>query len=58
MTQVDFYILSSNHDDARLRAACRITEKAYRQRQHVVVRAASSAAARQLEAQIGVKYSF
>jgi DNA polymerase-3 subunit chi len=49
VTQVDFYILATDTDDARLRAACRIAEKAYRQRQHVMVRAASSLAARQFD---------
>ena len=49
MTQVDFYILNTNSIDARLRLACRITEKAVQRRQHVFVNSANESDARKLD---------
>ena len=49
MTQVDFYILESDSDDARLRVACRIADKAMQQNQHVFINSTSDAQARQLD---------
>jgi len=48
VTQVDFYILGSNSNDSRLRAACRITEKAVQQNHHVFVNSADDADALKL----------
>jgi DNA polymerase-3 subunit chi len=41
VTQVDFYILESDSDDARLRLACRLVEKATQLDHHVFLHAAS-----------------
>ncbi len=49
MTQVDFYILESDTDDARLRLTCRIVDKATQQDLHVYVNATSDAEAKQLD---------
>ncbi len=49
MTQVDFYVLKGDSDDARLRVACRIAEKAMLAEQHVFVRTATAAEARRLD---------
>src|SRR5690606_17614445 len=49
VTQVDFYILESDTDDARLRLTCRIVDKATQQDLHVFVNAASDTEARQLD---------
>ncbi len=49
MTQVDFYILTTDSIDSRLRLACRITEKAIQRSQHVFVNSASEADARKLD---------
>lgn len=49
MTQVDFYILESDTDDARLRLTCRIVDKATQQDLHVFVNATSDDEARQLD---------
>jgi DNA polymerase-3 subunit chi len=48
VTQVDFYILESDTDDARLRYACTITDKALQQRQHVFINSDSEPEARKL----------
>ena len=37
MTQIDFYILSTDSSDSRLRFICRITEKAMRAKNHVFI---------------------
>ena len=49
MTQVDFYILDSDSDDARLRLACRIVDKANEADQHVFINAASDIDAQKLD---------
>ena len=49
MTQVDFYILDSDSDDARLRLACKIVDKATQLDHHVFVHATSDEEARQLD---------
>ena len=41
MTQVDFYILESESDEARLRLACKIVEKATQLDHHVFVHSTS-----------------
>ena len=41
MTQVDFYILDSESDEARLRLACKIAEKATQLDHHVFVHSTS-----------------
>ena len=41
MTQVDFYILNTDSNDARLRFICRITEKAVRAKNHVFINTAN-----------------
>ena len=49
MTQVDFYILSSDSDDARLQLACKIVDKATQLDNHVFIHSASEGEARQLD---------
>ena len=49
MTQVDFYVLEGDSDDARLRLACRIVDKATQQDLHVFVNATSDGEAKQLD---------
>lgn len=49
MTQVDFYILKSDSDDARLQLACKIVEKATELDNHVFVHSASDAEAAKLD---------
>ena len=49
MTQVDFYILDSDSDDARLRLACKIVDKATQLDNHVFIHATSDAEARQID---------
>ena len=49
MTRVDFYILGADSNDSRLRFACRITEKAIQQSQHVFLNTANEADARELD---------
>lgn len=49
MTQVDFYILASDSDDARLRLACRIVDKATEADQHVFINATSDVEAQKLD---------
>ncbi len=50
MTQVDFYILDADSDDARLRLACKIVDKATQLDNHVFIHASSEDEARQLDA--------
>jgi DNA polymerase III subunit chi len=49
VTQVDFYIIESDSDDARLKMACRIADKAMQQSQHVFINAPSDVEARKLD---------
>jgi DNA polymerase-3 subunit chi len=49
VTQVDFYILENDSDEARLRLACRIVDKAMQRDQHVFIHATSDQEARQLD---------
>jgi DNA polymerase-3 subunit chi len=49
VTQVDFYILESDSEDARLRLACRIVDKATQQEQHVFVNSTSDSEAQKLD---------
>ncbi|MGI9259293.1 MAG: DNA polymerase III subunit chi [Gammaproteobacteria bacterium] len=49
MTQVDFYILTSNSNDSWLRLACRIAEKARQKEMQVYLHAAGESDARTLD---------
>ena len=49
MTQVDFYILESDSDEARLRLACKIVEKATQLDHHVFVHSTSDHEALKLD---------
>jgi DNA polymerase-3 subunit chi len=49
VTQVDFYILDSDSNDARLRLACKIVDKATQLDHHVFIHATSEDEARQLD---------
>jgi len=49
VTQVDFYILESDSDDARLRLACKIVDKATQLDHHVFIHSTSDDEARQLD---------
>jgi DNA polymerase-3 subunit chi len=49
VTQVDFYILESDSDDARLKLACTIADEAMQQNQHVFIHSTSEAQARKLD---------
>ena len=49
VTQVDFYILDSDSDDARLRLACKIVDKATQREHHVFIHSASDDEARKLD---------
>lgn len=49
MTRVDFYILGTSSDEARLKIACRLAEKAMRQHQQVFLYPASTGEARRLD---------
>jgi len=49
VTQVDFYILESDSDDARLRLACKIVDKATQLDHHVFVHSTSDDEARRLD---------
>jgi DNA polymerase-3 subunit chi len=49
VTQVDFYILGSDSNDARLKLACKIVDKAFELRHHVFVHGATDEEARQLD---------
>jgi DNA polymerase-3 subunit chi len=50
VTAIDFYILRSASDDARLDVACRIAEKAMLREQHVFICPESQGEARRLDA--------
>ena len=49
MTRVDFYVSPNNANDASLRLACRILDKAWQQQNLVYVHAASAEQAKQLD---------
>ena len=49
MSRVDFYVLSEEAVDARLKFACRLAEKAVDQGHHVYVQTASMAEAQRLD---------
>jgi DNA polymerase III subunit chi len=49
VTQVDFYILEADSDDARLRLACRIVDKATQLDHHVFIHSTSDDEARKLD---------
>ena len=49
MTQVDFYILGIDSDDARLHLACKIVDKATQLDHHVFINSTSDDEARQLD---------
>jgi DNA polymerase-3 subunit chi len=49
VTQVDFYILENDSEDARLRLACRIVDKATQQDQHVFINSSSDVEAQKLD---------
>ena len=49
MTQVDFYILEADSDDARLRLACKIVDKATQLDHHVFIHSTSDEEARKLD---------
>ena len=49
MTQVDFYILDSDSDDARLLLACKIVDKATQLEHHVYIHSTSDDEARKLD---------
>ena len=52
MTQVDFYILASDSDDARLLLACKIVDKATQLDHHVYIHSTSDDEARKLDAKL------
>jgi DNA polymerase-3 subunit chi len=49
VTQVDFYILDSDSDEARLRVACKIVDKATQLDHHVFIHSTSDDEARQID---------
>jgi DNA polymerase-3 subunit chi len=49
VTQVDFYISASDSNDARLKVACKIVDKAFELDHHVFVHASTDDEARQLD---------
>jgi len=49
VTRVDFYILKSDHDEARLELACRIANKAMQQDHHVFINSASEQECKRLD---------
>lgn len=49
MTRVDFYILSTDSDRARLHFTCRIADKAMRSGRHIVINSTSEHESRQLD---------
>lgn len=49
MSRVDFYVLKGSGDPTRNHFACRLAEKAYRQKNTVHIQVASDAEARQLD---------
>ena len=49
MTQVDFYVLTSDQDDARLELACRIANKAMQLDHHVFINTGSEHESKRLD---------
>lgn len=49
MTQVDFYILKGDSDEARLQLACRIANKAMQRDHHVFINAGSAQQSKHLD---------
>jgi len=49
MTRVDFYVLASSSDNARLNFACRLTEKVFNLGQRVFIHSPSHAVSSQLD---------
>lgn len=49
MTRVDFYVLGSSSDNARLSFACRLTEKVFKLGQRVFIHSPSQALSSQLD---------
>jgi DNA polymerase-3 subunit chi len=49
MTRIDFYIIEEANESARLRLACRLIEKAYKNRHRIYVHAEHQAQAHQLD---------
>lgn len=49
MTQIDFYVLQSDSDEARLLLACRIADKATQRDQHVFINCDSADEAKKLD---------
>lgn len=49
MTQIDFYVLGSESDDARLQLACRIADKAMQLNHHVFINSATDNECRRLD---------
>ena len=49
MSRVDFYVLSQDGGDARLRVACRLAEKAYQQGKRVYLQTSSLAETQRLD---------
>jgi DNA polymerase III subunit chi len=49
VSRVDFYVLSQDGGDARLRIACRLAEKAYEQGKRVYLQTSSSAETQRLD---------
>jgi DNA polymerase-3 subunit chi len=49
VTQIDFYILPNDSSEERLRLACRITDKALQQGQHVMINTDSPAESARLD---------
>jgi DNA polymerase-3 subunit chi len=49
VTQVDFYIVASETEDARLKVACRIVDKANDASQHVFINGCSDGEAKKLD---------
>jgi DNA polymerase-3 subunit chi len=49
VTQVDFYVLESDSDEARLQLACKIVDKATQQDHHVFIHSTSDDEARRLD---------
>jgi len=49
VTQIDFYILAGDSDDARLKLACRIADKAMQTSRHIFINSASEPESRRLD---------
>ena len=49
MPKIDFYILNESHSSARLQLACRLIEKAYKQKHRIYIHTENSNDAHQLD---------